>query len=953
MNDILVHFKPWVNSKYFPDTRMGWVGILGVTAANSIKVIATTLSLMGVVYDSSNDSVLKANTETGVDIFLYSVVLGMLINGFLTSIPHGVVAPDRPAALVLFTIAIRIGKEVPDVDRRLQTFWMICALSSVGVGLVLVLASLFRMSRIFLMIPYQLVCAFLGIIGAFSIRSAIMLATSEVWTYFWPDDFKLFFTDRNMSQLACAIVTFIGIRRMPEIKKFLVSKCGMPAAAKPLILPLYFCIVPLIFWLIVNFTPFNHTRLTELNWTFGKADITTDSFRWWELIDIADIDWTFINSQTERICILIAGTVLSAVLNCSAIEAGIFPRQIDADSEMLNLGVINLCTGLTFGVPLTHVIGASITAGGDTKHRVSCHTIFLVLFVLWMSSGSATLRTTLPKFFLAGVTMNTGYKLFDLFGIKSRAQLQTWEWYTVVFCIFIAFIVGLQPAMLIALGLTSIGFLVQISNGMIINSIWTGVQRKARVMRTEEEKKVLAEHAKEIVGYTVAGVLFFASAQKLVESLELTLGTIVHHSENKVNDEGSSTPLKGAKIKYVIIDFTDVLQMDSTAAKHIVKMKNVLEGQGRIVLFAGFTENQVARLIRAGLEIREPDNPATRGKKRTHKKDLGALVLDARPTIAGSNPLNSDLGDVSDIEEGDSNQQGVEMTGVRNDATITGIFGDGLAGNNRVPFLSTTCRALEHVESDILYRHLYEGKNSIHVDKPFGDGVLTVAQMNTVYTLGNAPIPKDLQCSLSCTQQRMAGYGMSDEEFFERIAIKLPKEIAKYVEKRTYGFGDHMFFPGEQYDFFYICRQGIFEVREPQKSSHRVGVRLTKKGFGGMNLVAPFFERMPNGLEHVSVSKDTVMWLITRDAITRLEKECGVDVLNVLTRAMALSQARDRNIIMQLINASPAVIENEALANIVDDPGEHEPDEDEFFAGPDRSTEVFLADDYSMQDEVE
>ncbi|RMF03572.1 MAG: STAS domain-containing protein [Alphaproteobacteria bacterium] len=117
----------------------------------------------------------------------------------------------------------------------------------------------------------------------------------------------------------------------------------------------------------------------------------------------------------------------------------------------------------------------------------------------------------------------------------------------------------------------------------VIRRHLTRAEFASNVDRPSEHMRLLREHGHRIHVFWLSGFIFFGSSNGLFERVR------------KVLDEHSDTATR-----YLILDFSEVPGLDTSAVLSLVKLKNYCDERGAVLVFSGLTEKMHRSFSRSG-----------------------------------------------------------------------------------------------------------------------------------------------------------------------------------------------------------------------------------------------------------------------------------------------------------------------------------------------------------------
>lgn len=558
----ILHLSRWLREETQPEQLLP--GLLSGTLFGVTEVIVA-LSLGSLVFSGG----LAPYLPYGIGLALVTAVI-MLIGVSLTSRVSGVIgsAQDSPAA-ILAVIAAGLAGALPGLGapERLATILAAIACATVLTGAFCLALGHFKLGKLVRFIPYPVMGGFLAgtgwllLQGSFGVIANFSLTLTSIPSLLQPSQLLLW-----LPGVLFALILFIGLRR---IKHFLALPGILVGAI-------------VLFYVILLATGTSITEATDRGLLLGQ---TVGKVIWqpfW-LTDLAAVDWAAIVGQSGNIAIVLVLSVVSLLLNASALELAI-RQDVNLNRELKAAGLANLLSGLAGGMVGYHALSLSalsyrVGARGRLPGLVA-GLLCLLVFV----AGSALLAF-FPKAILGGLLFFLGLDFLYEWVVASWSKLSRTD-YAVVLLILIVigatnFLLGVGVGLVAMVAL----FVLNYSRINVVHHALAGTELRSNVERCAYHRRALTEDlGRQIFILELQGFIFFGTANVVLDQIRARLA-----------DKGS------AKLRYIILDFRRVTGLDSSAVISFVKAKQLAEAQGIILVFTHLSEAMQRRLEVNGL----------------------------------------------------------------------------------------------------------------------------------------------------------------------------------------------------------------------------------------------------------------------------------------------------------------------------------------------------------------
>jgi len=293
-------------------------------------------------------------------------------------------------------------------------------------------------------------------------------------------------------------------------------------------------------------------------------------------IALPAMQWTDVVSLAPTALAILMVGYTDNVLTARSVAAKLGYR-IDANQELLSLGVINLCSALSGGFPVSSSASrTAVPAALGSKTQLS--SIVAVLFV-----GAALLTLTsllgrMPEAALAAVIMSAALAIIDLAGFRRLWSISRWE-------LAVAAVGALAVMLFDVLG----GVLLALAASVLLALARIAVPHDSVLAHAESlDGWVDADRhgltpTEGLLVYRFDAPLFFANAARFRERVLRVL------EKNPGREER------------VVFDFSAVGEVDASALEMLEELAQELSGQGLVVAIARANGVVIKRLERADL----------------------------------------------------------------------------------------------------------------------------------------------------------------------------------------------------------------------------------------------------------------------------------------------------------------------------------------------------------------
>jgi len=494
----------------------------------------------------------------------------MMIGTSLTSSVPGVIGSTQDSSSVILAViaAALVGTlSAAGVEDKLTTVLVAIAAATLLTGAFFLALGFFKLGGLVRFVPYPVVGGFLAgsgwllAQGSFGVMADFPLTLPNIPALFQPDQLILW-----VPGVLFALVLFFGLRR---IKHFL----AMPGILIGAIV---------VFYLALLVTGTSIADAINQGLLLGKV---SGEAIWQPLTpgNLLTANWTAILGQSGNIAITLILSVVSLLLNASALELAI-RQDVDLNRELRAAGWANLLSGLGGGMVGYHALSLStlsyrIGARGRLAGLVGGAICAALLF-----AGSALLAF-FPQPILGGLLLFLGLDFLVEWVIVAWSKLPRAD-YAVVLLILV--VIGATDFLIgVGVGLVAmiILFVLNYSRINVVHHALSGAEMRSNVERCAYHRRVLAEQlGQHIYILELQGFIFFGTANALLEQIRARVA------------DAEQPP-----VRYIVLDFRRVTGLDSSAVISFVKGRQLAEAQSITMVLTHISERTQHQFELGGL----------------------------------------------------------------------------------------------------------------------------------------------------------------------------------------------------------------------------------------------------------------------------------------------------------------------------------------------------------------
>jgi len=521
----------------------------------SLVTLANSVSYGALIFTGPLEPFIGRGVASALITGATTAIVIAALSNFRTAIAAPVANTTAPLAAMLATLAPALAAARGGA--------VTLALAALGLatlltGAVLLLLGWRRLGRLVRFVPYPVAAGFMASTGWLMLSGAVHMVTGIPVSL---ASLAAFATPQIESLLALtavwAMVLGVVISRLKHVLTLPVALCGAALATDAAL-----CLLGV-------------SDKAHLLFNAGEGRLppipllTGEFFR---------LDWTVLRPVLGDMAAVAAISCLSVLMTTTGVELA---ARVEAnlDHELKVHGLANIASGLLGGfvgqISLTHT---SLNTSAGAKGRLSGIVVGLV-FLGALMGGSAAMAYV-PRFVLGGLLILLGGRLLWDWGAASRRKLPLREWLLVVAIILITASVGFVQALLFGVLAGCVIFAVDVSRIGVVRYHFGLDERPSSLVRSAEEMLVLTTDDAVVRVLQLSSFVFFGSAYRLQHQVKALID--------------------GKSARMVILDFSAVTGIDSSAGAAFARIRDLLRDAGIRQVMVGLSPAMAHILIEAG-----------------------------------------------------------------------------------------------------------------------------------------------------------------------------------------------------------------------------------------------------------------------------------------------------------------------------------------------------------------
>jgi sulfate permease, SulP family len=546
--------------------------IPGLTAGliAGITVVSLEISLAALIFSG----VLAPFVAYGIGFMLFGAFIYLFLGGLTSSIPGTISLPQDTPAAILALIAAGVvanvaGNTTP--EGNFITVVVAITLTTLLTGVVFTLFGRFKLSGFARFIPYPVVGGFLAGTGWLLASGSFSVMTDMSIT---------------MGSFTELFRTEILVHWLPGLVFALALLLILRRSSHSLIIPGMLALSISLFYIVLALMGISTAEAAELGWLLGPFEQDA-LFQPLTPASLALVDWSAIFTQLDKIGAVVALSLISLLLNASALEVAV-KQDIDMNRELQSTGLLNVLAGF-FG----STVGYPALSMTVLAHRLNAKTRLAGVFAGLVAGGTllfgADALSYFPKPILGGILLFMGLSFLVEWVVDARARLPRIDYLLVLMILIAIASIGFLEGIAVGVLAAVVMFVVSYSRINAVKHTLSGANYHSKVERPLVHRQSLHERGGEIFILRLQGFIFFGTAQKLLDQIRERLNA-------------PDQP----RLCFVILDFRQVVLLDSSAVFSITRMKQLAESHDVKLVWTNLSVS-IVRLLEKGGLIDETD----------------------------------------------------------------------------------------------------------------------------------------------------------------------------------------------------------------------------------------------------------------------------------------------------------------------------------------------------------
>ncbi|CAG8580334.1 380_t:CDS:10 [Ambispora leptoticha] len=513
----------------------------------------------------------------GVSMFFVSTVISQLVYSLGGSIFGGgngsMMIEVVPFLHIMAETIIReVGEENP--KSIIATTMLAFAFSTIVTGGVFLLLGALKLGSLIEFFPRHILVGCIGGVGWFLVATGIEVAAGLDGNLEYNlKTLKLLFLNSHILAL------WGSAFGLAVLLRYIHSRIH-----HPLVVPLYFMFVPLLFYSVVYLFGLKWEDMRNDHWVFPLPEGKAPWYRFYTYYDFKETNWGALAQTIPAMFALTFFGILHVPINIPALGVSVGEDNVNTNRELVAHGVSNMLSGFAGSVQNYLVYTNSvlfIKSGGDSR-----------VAGVMLAAGSAIILFVGPWIVGYIPVMVVGALIFHLgLDLLKEALIDTWgvvnklEYITITAIVIAMAAFGFIEGIFLGIIMACVFFVVSNSRKTAIRATYYGSSVKSTVRRLYRQQKFLKHVGNQIFAIKLQGYLFFGT----ISGVENAIRKVLTQQEWRRNP-----------IRFLIVDFFLVNGLDFSAAEAFIRIQRLLQARDVYLVLCGVQgDSDVGKALRS------------------------------------------------------------------------------------------------------------------------------------------------------------------------------------------------------------------------------------------------------------------------------------------------------------------------------------------------------------------
>jgi SulP family sulfate permease len=517
---------------------------------------------------------LGRNLPDGIGLYLVAAALTLATFAWRAG-RRGVVASVQDAAAAVLAGAAAAAaaraaqsQQIAAVARpedRPDVFLTVIAATlvvTVLCGVVFLLLGWRRLGNLIRFVPYPVVGGFLAGTGWLLLAGGIYVASS---------------VQVGLDRIDDLVRPYTLMRWLPALAFGIVLLLAVRIVRKPLVIPVTIGVGLAAFVVVAVATGSGLDDVREGRWLLGPFE-TIRLWQPWTLRSIGGADWAAVLGSWPTIATAVFVAALALLFNVGGTEL-LLDRDLDANEELRDAGLLNVVSGALGGIPGYHALSLTALAA---HMKVDARRAGLVAALVPLAAvvAGASFVELIPRAIVSGVLVYVGLSFIVEWVWDKRKTLPRIEYLVVLVILAVIIAQGYLAGIVVGLVFALVLFAFSYGRVDLVRQGSFADVHRSNVDRPPAELAALRTLRDRVLLLRMSGFAFSGSAPRLLERIRAGM---------------ASSP------RFLVVDLRRVSGMDASAVGIFSKAVRMAASHGCDVVVTGASAPVRAQLERGGV----------------------------------------------------------------------------------------------------------------------------------------------------------------------------------------------------------------------------------------------------------------------------------------------------------------------------------------------------------------
>jgi SulP family sulfate permease len=513
--------------------------------------------------------------SAGLSMFYVSCVISQLVyslggSAFKAGIGSEMIEVTPFFHAMAASIAHEIGEDHPDavISTTITTY----AFSSIITGLIFLLLGKFKLGQLVAFFPRHILIGCIGGVGYFLVITGMEVSS------------KLGSFEYNIPYLSQLFTLSTFFKWFLPVALTVILIILQHVNHNSLILPSYFILVFIITHIIIIVVPTWDLEIArDAGYMFSSGpNADAPWYEFYTLYNFNIVHWNVLLKQIPSMLALTFFGILHVPINVPALAVSTKQDEVDVDRELIAHGLSNMISGGLGSIQNYLVYTNSLLfmrAGADSRVAgvMLAFATFAVLLVGPVVIGF------IPVCVVGSLIFLLGYELLKEALWDTVGRVSAVEYVTILVIVLTMGVYDFVIGIVVGVILASFHFLWENTKIPIITNAYTGEVARSTVIRHPLQEQFLHKIGKQIYVLKLQSFLFFG-----------TIGKV----EKEIKQLFDGENFRNTPIRYLILDFKSVLNVDFSAAEGLNRIKNFIFDQDAYLIISIGDKDHILRSLK-------------------------------------------------------------------------------------------------------------------------------------------------------------------------------------------------------------------------------------------------------------------------------------------------------------------------------------------------------------------